>query len=253
MPSARPRIGLIADHRFATVGAWKDIEATVVPAHYVAAVSRAGGLPLVLPVDAALLDDPLAALEPFDGLVLIGGRDLQPAMYGAAAHRANDPLDALATPRDELELVLVRMALELDLPLLGICRGVQLLNVALGGDLEQHLEDRLDLTPHRDGLGQFTSHDARAVAGTRLASILGRDPVRVASHHHQGVDRAGEGLVPAAFAPDGVLEALELPGATFCVAVLWHPEEDLEGTGLTLFQALVRSARIYQEARVAIA
>lgn len=253
MPSARPRIGLIADHRAVTVGAWQNVEAAVVPAHYLAAVSQAGGLPLVLPVDPALLEDPLAGLESLDALVLIGGRDLQPAMYGAAAHPANDPTDALATPRDELELALVRTALELDLPLLGICRGMQLLNVALGGDLEQHLADRLDLTSHRDRLGQFTTHDARAVAGTRLASILGRGPLPVASHHHQGVDRAGDGLVPAAFAPDGVLEALELPGASFCVAVLWHPEEDLEGTGLTLFQALVRSARTYQEARVAIA
>jgi putative glutamine amidotransferase len=240
--SRRPRIGLVADTRSVTMGAWKDLEACVVPQTYVRAISTAGGLPLVVPVDGHYIDEPFAALDVLDGLALIGGRDLDARLYGQQAHRENDPVEALGDVRDRLEIALAALALELDLPVLGICRGVQVLNIAMGGDLEQHLGDRIDLAPHRVRPGEFARHVVTARPGTHLAEALGTGSVEVASLHHQGIGRLGAGLVPAATAPDGVVEALEHPDRGFCVGVLWHPEEDVPGEGLSLFRALVEAA-----------
>jgi putative glutamine amidotransferase len=238
----RPRIGLVADSRSVTMGAWADLQASVVPHTYVRAISKAGGAPFLIPVDECYVAEPFAAVDALDGLALIGGRDLDAALYGQEAHRENDPVEALGDVRDRLEIALAALALELDLPVLGICRGVQVLNVAMGGDLEQHLGDRIDLTPHRERPGAFTRHRVTATPGTHVAEALGKGTVEVASLHHQGVGRLGAGLVAAATAPDGVVEALEHPEHRFCVGVLWHPEEDVPGTGLGLFRALVEAA-----------
>jgi putative glutamine amidotransferase len=238
----RPRIGLVADNRSVTMGAWTDLEACVVPRSYVEAIAAAAGSPIVIPVDECHVEEPASAIDVLDGLALIGGRDLDPEHYGQDPHEQTDVVDGLGSVRDRLELSLAALAVERDLPVLGICRGVQVLNVALGGDLEQHLGDRVDLRPHRERLGEFTRHVVTARPETKLADALGTAAVEVASHHHQGVGRMGEGLVAAATSPDGVVEALEHPGCTFCVGVLWHPEEDVPGDGLSLFRSLVDAA-----------
>lgn len=242
MAPRRPSIGLVADSRTVTMGAWSNLDACVVPQTYVRAIAAAGGLPVVIPVDECYVEEPAAAIDLLDGLALIGGRDLDSALYGQEPHGENDRVAALGRVRDRLEMALAALAVELNLPVLGVCRGVQVLNVALGGDLEQHLGDRLDPTPHRHRLGEFTRHLVSATPGTHVAEALGNEVFEVASHHHQGLGRVAAGLVPAATADDGVVEALEHPDRAFCVGVLWHPEEDVPGTGLGLFQALVEAA-----------
>ena len=143
--------------------------------------------------------------------------------------------------RDRVELAVARAALERDLPVLGVCRGMQLLNLVLGGGIDQHLEDPDGL--HRADPGSFVDHPVTAAPGSRLASVIGADPVDVRSHHHQGVEPVAPGLVASATSPDGLVEALEAPDRAFCLAVLWHPEENLAGGGHRLYEALVSAAR----------
>lgn len=239
----RPRIGLIADYRFVSVGAWSDTEAAVVPASYVSSVSAAGGLPLLIPVDRCYLEDPGAAIALLDGLVLIGGRDLGADVYQHPEHPGNDSRDDLSALRDAVELAVGRAAFDGRVPILGICRGVQLLNVLAGGDLEQHLGDRLELAPHRGRIGEFTRHPVAVTPGTLLAEILPDDVIDVASHHHQGIGRLGSGLRSVATAPDGVIEGVERADGAFCVGVLWHPEQDGDRpSGRAIFEALVQAA-----------
>ncbi|MDQ4071957.1 MAG: gamma-glutamyl-gamma-aminobutyrate hydrolase family protein, partial [Actinomycetota bacterium] len=173
-----------------------------------------------------------------DGLLLTGGRDIDARSYGARAHPANEPGDPL---RDRVELAAAELALERELPILGVCRGLQLLNVLLGGGIEQHLADPERL--HRGAPGTFVTHPVDPVPGSRLASLLGEGRAEVRSHHHQGVAPLANRLVAAAHSPDGLLEAAEGDADAFCVGVLWHPEEDLEGGGLRLYEGLVAAAR----------
>jgi putative glutamine amidotransferase len=181
-------------------------------------------------------------LSVVDGLVFSGGSDLDPALYGAAAHPETG---GVIRDRDDFELELMRAALEQDVPMLAICRGSQVLNVALGGDLEQHVPDRVGTDVHKQVNGVFADHDVEVIEDTRLASILGghRD---VKSHHHQGFGRLGSGLREAARAPDGTLEALEDPSRRFTVGVLWHPEAGEDGA---LFRALVAEAAAFRASR----
>ena len=190
------------------------------PEAYVAELRRAGARPLLLPPGGS---GPAAdLLEPFDGLLLAGGGDLDPASYGAAPHPAVGPVDP---DRDELELALVRAAARRVLPTLAICRGMQVLNVAFGGSLRQHLPDLAGLLAHRaeDG-GAPTTHPLRVQPGSRLAEAVGGTGIVGLSQHHQGIERVGEGLVPTAWSPDGLVEALEGEQG-WMVGVLWHPEE----------------------------
>jgi putative glutamine amidotransferase len=228
---ARPVIGITTYLTRAVWGAWEE-DAALVPASYVRAVAAAGGAPLLVPPGAAI-DETLDAV---DGLVFSGGSDLDPALYGAAAHAETA---GVVRERDDFELELMRTALERDVPLLAICRGSQVLNVARGGGLEQHLPDVVGHPGHREQPGVFGEHDVTILEGTRLASIVATDE-RVKSHHHQGYGEVGSGLVEAARAHDGTLEALEDPTRRFAVGVLWHPEE---GDDLALFRALVDEAR----------
>jgi putative glutamine amidotransferase len=207
------------------------MDAALVPASYVRAVVRAGGVPLLVPPGAPV-EETLAVV---DALVFSGGSDLAPGLYGAAAHPETA---GVVRERDEFELVLMRAALERDVPLLAICRGSQVLNVARGGGIEQHLPDRVGHELHRETPGVFSSHPVSVLGETRLASILGGS-VDVQSHHHQGFGELGSGLREAARAEDGTLEALEDPDRRFAVGVLWHPEE---GQDLALFEALVAEA-----------
>ena len=177
-----------------------------------------------------------------DGLILSGGGDLDPALYGADAHPETD------TPRpqrDHAELRLLEHALQRDMPVLAVCRGSQLLNVARGGDLVQHLPDDLGHERHKHEPGQFSDHDVRLDPGSRVGTLLG-EHAPVKSHHHQGYGRIGTGLREAAWADDGTVEALEAPDKRFAVGVLWHPEE---GEDFALFRALVDEARAFGEGR----
>jgi putative glutamine amidotransferase len=204
----------------------------------VRAVSEAGGAPVLVPPGSSLPE----TLSVVDGLVFSGGSDLDPALYGAAAHPETG---GVIRDRDDFELELMRAALEQDVPMLAICRGSQVLNVALGGDLEQHVPDRVGTDVHKQVNGVFADHDVEVIEDTRLASILGghRDEK---SHHHQGFGRLGSGLREAARAPDGTLEALEDPSRRFTVGVLWHPEAGEDGA---LFRALVAEAAAFRASR----
>lgn len=233
----RPRIALVADTRTASFGAWREVGLSAVWMHYVEALDRAGALPVIFPVIEAYAAAAEQVLDLVDGLLLTGGRDLDAASYGERPGPANEPGDRL---RDRLELALADAALARDLPTLGVCRGMQILNVALAGGIDQHLDDPGSI--HRGELGAFTSHPVRAVAGTRLASIMGSESTAVPSHHHQGTEPLAELFTAAAHSPDGLVEAAEVADREFCVAVLWHPEEDLDGGGARIYGALAEAA-----------
>ena len=234
MVEQRPVIGITTYLVPAAWGAW-NMEAALVPADYVRAVVAAGGAPVLVPPGSSFVD----TLRVVDGLVFSGGSDLDPSLYSAEAHPETN---GVVRERDDFELELMREALERDVPVLAICRGSQVLNVALGGDLEQHVPDRVGTEVHREVPGVFSEHDVSVVGGTRLASILG-DRHDVKSHHHQGFGALGSGLHEAARAPDGTLEALEDPTRRFTVGVLWHPEA---GEDRALFEALVAEALGYR-------
>ncbi len=233
---ARAVIGITTYLTPAAWGVW-ELEAALVPASYVRSVERAGGVPLLVPAAA----DPEEVVSRVDGLVFSGGSDLDPELYDAAAHPETA---GIVRERDEAELRLMRVALERDLPLLAICRGSQVLNVALGGDLEQHVPDRVGSEAHRETPGVFADHDVAIDPGTHLGAILGGHHA-VKSHHHQGFGRLGAGLRESARAPDGTLEGVEDPARTFALGVLWHPEEE---TDVALFEALVAEAATYRAA-----
>ena len=236
---ARPLIGITSYAQPARWGKW-EMEAALVPWYYVESVERAGGRALVVPPSEESIDETLDVL---DGVVFTGGIDIDPRRYGAEPHASTD------TPqehRDEGELALLTRALERDIPTLAICRGFQLLNVARGGDLEQHVPDTLGHEGHREVAGRFSEHPVDVKAGTRLAEIIGERHDGVSSHHHQGIGRVGQGLVETAWADDGLLEGLEDPTKRFAVGVLWHPEMEEDKR---LFAALVDEARRFRAER----
>jgi putative glutamine amidotransferase len=233
----RPRIGLVADRRTASFGAWKDVDLALVWTHYVEAIVEAGGAPVVFPLAECYAAAPELVLDPVDGLLLTGGRDLDAASYGEPADPANEPGDPL---RDRIELAVARAALERDMPTLGVCRGMQVLSIALGGGIEQHLADPDGI--HRGEPGAFVGHEVEIVPETRLSSILGETSAVVRSHHHQGIAPLADRFTATAHSSDGLVEAVEVADREFCVAVLWHPEEDLRGGGLKLYEALVEAA-----------
>jgi putative glutamine amidotransferase len=235
--SRRPVVGITTYLTRAAFGAW-DLDAALVPAAYVRAIVRAGGVPLLVPPGASAEE----TLDAVDGLVFSGGSDLDPELYGEPAHAATV---GIVRERDDFELELMRAALARDLPVLAICRGSQVLNVALGGDLEQHVPDRIAADTHKETPGVFAEHDVETLDGTRLAAIVG-GRTDVKSHHHQGYGELGTGLREAARAPDGTVEALEDPNRRFTLGVLWHPEE---GEDMALFEALVAEAAEYRSER----
>ena len=235
---ARPVVGITTYITPASFGAW-ELESALVPADYVRAVEQAGGRALLVPPTTEGIEETLDAL---DGLIFSGGSDLDPDLYGQEAHPETT---GIVPERDRGELALLRAALARDLPVLAICRGSEVLNVARGGDLVQHLPDVVGDERHKQTPGTFADHDVEIEAGSRLASVLGsRVPVK--SHHHQGIGRIGRGLRVAAHADDGTPEALEDPERRFTVGVLWHPEA---GDDARLFEALVEEAAAYRAER----
>jgi putative glutamine amidotransferase len=234
----RPVIGITTYLTPARFGVWEE-EAALIPAAYVRAVEMAGGRPLLVPPSLEGIEETLDAL---DGLLFSGGSDLDPELYGQEAHeQTND----VVRERDRAEIALLRAALDRDMPVLAVCRGSQVLNVARGGDLVQHLPDVVGDERHKHTPGVFADHDVALVAGTRTQSILG-DHAPVKSHHHQGYGRLGDGLREAARAEDGTIEALEDPSRRVALGVLWHPEA---GEDFALFEALVEEARESREGR----
>jgi putative glutamine amidotransferase len=234
----RPVIGITTYLTPARFGVWEE-EAALIPESYVRAVEAAGGRPLLVPPTMEGIQETLDAL---DGLLFSGGSDLDPEIYGQEAHAETD---GVVPERDRGEIALLQAALERDMPVLAVCRGSQVLNVARGGDLVQHLPEVVGDEKHKHTPGVFADHDVDLVSGTRVQQILG-DHAPVKSHHHQGYGKLGEGLREAARADDGTIEALEDPSLRFAVGVLWHPEA---GEDFALFKALVREARAYHEAR----
>jgi putative glutamine amidotransferase len=233
----KPVVGITTYLTRAAWGVW-DADAALVPVDYVRAVEAAGGAPLLVPPGA----DTDATLGAVDGLIFSGGSDLDPELYGDAPHPETN---GVVRERDDFELGLMRAALERDVPVLAICRGSQVLNVALGGGIEQHVPDRVGSDVHKQTPGVFAEHDVDVLAGTRLESLLGAKH-DVKSHHHQGFGALGAGLREAARAPDGTVEALEEPSRRFALGVLWHPEA---GGDLALFTALVAEAAAYRATR----
>jgi putative glutamine amidotransferase len=220
---SRPVIGICAAVERASWGVWETLS-NVSPRSYSLTVQAAGGMALLLPPDDAAAEQPGEMLDLIDGLMLAGGSDIDPASYGAREH----PETRGTWPeRDRFELGLTHAALERDMPVLGICRGMQLLNVACGGTLVQHLPEVLGHENHRHTPGAFSDHDVRLAPGSLAARAVGAERAAVKSHHHQGVDELGEGLVVVGWAePDETIEAIELPERRYALGVLWHPEED---------------------------
>ena len=215
----RPVIGICSAVETARWAAW-EVVVNLSPRNYSLSVNRAGGMALILPPDDVLAEGPDEVLDMLDGLILAGGSDIDPAAYGAQQH----PETGTTWPeRDRFELGLGTRALERDMPVLGVCRGMEMLNVIQGGTLIQHLDD---LSLHRHTPGVFSDHSVRLDPGSLAARVVGAEHTEVKSAHHQGLDQLGEGVVASGWADDGLVEAIELPDRAFAVGVLWHPEED---------------------------
>jgi len=227
----RPLIGITAYVEPARWGVW-DTTAALVPFAYVRQVENAGGRAVLIPPST---DDADEVLRVLDGLVLAGGPDIDPALYGQDPHKETT---GLRPDRDRAELPLLEAALAADLPLLGICRGMQLMAVHAGGRLEQHLPDVVGTEVHRPAPGTYGDHAVQLAEGSAIARILG-DQAKIKSYHHQGVADAGT-LTVTGWAEDGTIEVVEDVGRRFALGVLWHPEV---GEDSRLVEALVSSAR----------
>ena len=228
----RPLIGITTYREPATWGTWA-VEATLLPASYVDAVRAGGGTPLLIP-PLGPGDDASAIVGRLDGLLLAGGADVNPSRYSQAAHPS---VTSWRDDRDVSEMALLNAADDLGMPVLGVCRGMQVMAVTAGGALLQHVPDAVGHQTHSPGPDSYGPIEVRTTPGSRLAAIIG-PAVTVACHHHQAV-ADHPGFVGVAHADDGLLEAMETPGDRFRLAVQWHPET---GTDLLLFRAFADAA-----------
>ena len=253
-----PVVGLTTYLERARQGVW-DVRASFLPQQYFEAVTSSGAAAVLLPPQAQPERAAEVVLDGLDGLILTGGLDVQPELYGAERHPTTDP----ARPdRDAWELALLAGAQRRGMPVFGICRGLQLINVALGGTLHQHLPEALGpevakalggegaeapADRYRIGGGVFAENTVEVAAGSRLAELIGAGDYGVHSYHHQGIDRVGAGVVVSATTDDGLVQAFEAPGDDFLVAVQWHPEEN--SSDRRLFEGLVAAAGAYRASR----
>jgi putative glutamine amidotransferase len=220
----RPLIGVCAAIEPASYGAWKDEPATLLPLSYSRAIHGAGGMMAMLPPDRVAEEDPGELLDRIDALVLGGGADIDPGAQGVEAHAETVGTNP---DRDRFEIALALAALDRGMPLLGVCRGMQVLNVACGGTIDQHIPERLGHDRHRPVPGSWAEHDVRIEPGSLAAAAAGAESLTVKSHHHQGVDRIADRLRASAWATDDdSVEAIESGDGGFVLGVLWHPEED---------------------------
>jgi putative glutamine amidotransferase len=233
-----PLIGVCAAVEQARWASW-DVVVTMAPQTYATAIQTAGGIAVILPPDPAATKEPDLVLDRIDGLLLAGGSDIDPATYGA---EPGPETAGFRSERDGFELALLRRAIERDMPALGICRGMQILNVARGGTIDQHVPDRLGGGAlHREVPGTYSEHDVEIVPGSLASRAIAGERTTVKSHHHQGVDRLGDGLTVSGYsATDRIVEAIELPDRRYALGVLWHPEEDMSSK---VIESLVEAAR----------
>lgn len=243
MSASKPLIGVTSYRQEATTGVWSG-EFAMVPGEYLRGVEEAGAIAVLLHPQPLDETDARRIVSGLDGLMLCGGRDIEPARYGAQALATTETPDHL---RDNTEDMLLGAAIELGVPILGICRGAQMLNVHRGGTLHQHVPDVVGDTRYQKGNAEFTMMPVTVRPGTALADIYdgAAEVGPAAMYHHQAIDQTGEGLIVSGTSPDGLIEAIELPDHPFCVAVQWHPERTLED--LRLFSALVHAAQTYRK------
>ncbi|MGZ0712001.1 gamma-glutamyl-gamma-aminobutyrate hydrolase family protein (plasmid) [Coraliomargarita sp. W4R53] len=239
----RPVIGLTTYLEQAKQGVW-DVRAAFLPQQYFDSVTGSGGAAVLLPPQPEPEAAASAVLDGLDGLILTGGLDVQPELYGAERHPLTDPARA---DRDAWELALFRGAEARRIPVLAICRGLQLVNVAKGGTLHQHLPEALGTERYRVGGGVFATNTVEVDADTRLAGMLGAGEFDVHSYHHQAVSELGTGLVVTARTDDGLVQAFEGTGDGYLVGVQWHPEEN--SVDRRLFAGLVAEAAVYSAHR----
>jgi putative glutamine amidotransferase len=235
--SGPPLVGICATDERVSWGAWYRYPVSMAPHAYVTSLQRVGAVGIVLPPDDVVTADPDLLLDRIDALILTGGADIDPATYGAEPHRETK---GTSPQRDRFEVALTQRALDRDMPVLGVCRGMQLLNVALGGTIDQHLPESLGSELHRTIAGVFGPHEVRLDPESLVCEAEGAEMVVALSHHHQGVDRVGDGLRVCGWSvEDDLVEAIELPDKRFAIGVVWHPEEDEESH---LIGALVEAA-----------
>ena len=244
----RPVIGITCYVETIDRPPWVSQPSAVLPRMYLDHVARAGGIPVILPPgDGALTDleaDVRAreVLARVDGLIIAGGADVQASRYAALPHPTSQ---APRPDRDAWELALARVSAETGIPVLGVCRGMQIMAVANAGTLDQHLPDMVGTDVHLPTAGVFARHTVRVAAGSRLADVLGTATLDVPTYHHQGV-ATHPGYTATAWTADGVVEAFEDPDAPFRLAVQWHPEAADEAE---LFQSLVAAATRWSASR----
>ena len=244
LSASKPLIGLTTYRQRSQTGVW-DVDAAFLPSEYFDAVNRAGGIAVLIPPQVLDSADAKRILSGLDGLIISGGRDVDPSLYGQAPGEHTDKPDQ---KRDALELALYDVAIAENIPFLGICRGQQVLNVKRGGTLLQHLPDVVGSTKYQLGNAEYTIAKIAVSPNTLLSRALHGDAtVTGALYHHQGIDQVGEGLTVVAKSEDGIVEAVELANHPFGLAVQWHPEHTPEDN--RLFEALIEAANTYRSKR----
>ncbi len=233
----KPVIGLTSYRQRGQTGVW-DTEMAMLPAFYLEGVTRAGGIAVILPPQQIDSEDARNLLAGLDGLIVTGGRDVEASRYGHEPHENAEKPDRL---RDLLEDELITAAIQMKLPFLGICRGAQMLNVNRGGTLIQHLPDVVGDNRYLQGEGNFAHMKMSVREGSILSTIFGEYVDNAALYHHQAIDEPGDGLNVVAYSPDGIVQAVEVEGHPFGVAVQWHPEQTLDD--LRLFEAFIKATK----------
>lgn len=242
MSSTRPPLIGLSTYRSPAQMDGYDTEFVALPAQYLEAITRGGGVGILIPPQPLDATEAARILGGLDGLVICGGWDIHPSRYG---QEPGDKMEVTDSLRDETENTLLGVALDYDMPVLGICRGAQMLNVHLGGTLHQHVPDVTGSDRYRKPGALFTNEDMSLEPHSRLAEIFSGDTtVPGPVQHHQAIDQVAPGLVVSARGPDGIIQGVEAPEKNFCVAVQWHPEENLED--VRVFDALVSEARRYR-------